>query len=123
MGGPEMAPHTPQRSSRPGEAVARLDPQRSSRPGEAVARLDPPRSPKPHTLGAPRRSRGTPRYSDRLLPRVEGRVFDEPPAPPPLPRELHDLVDLDLDRTLGPRQPGAIRNLPEDPRASRQLER
>src|SRR5438034_1034633 len=33
----------PQRSSRPGEAVARLDPpQRSSRPGEAVARLDPP---------------------------------------------------------------------------------
>jgi hypothetical protein len=29
MGGPEMAPHTPQRSSRPGGAVARLDsPQR-----------------------------------------------------------------------------------------------
>src|SRR6267378_4441834 len=26
MGGPEMAPHTPQPSSRPGEAVARLDP-------------------------------------------------------------------------------------------------
>jgi hypothetical protein len=25
MGGPEMAPHTPQRSARPGEAVARLD--------------------------------------------------------------------------------------------------
>jgi hypothetical protein len=25
MGGPEMAPHTPRRSSRPGEAVARLD--------------------------------------------------------------------------------------------------
>src|SRR5204863_1211773 len=108
MGGPEMAPHTP---------------QRSSRPAKAVARLDPPRSPKPHTLGAPRRSRGTPRYSDRLLPRVEGRVFDEPPAQRPLPRELHDLVDLDLDRSLGPRQPGAIRNLPEDPRASRQLER
>src|SRR5437867_3485745 len=39
MGGPEMAPHTPQRSSRPGVAVARLDPQRSSRSGAAVARL------------------------------------------------------------------------------------
>ena len=26
--GPEMAPHTPQRSARPGEAVARLDNQR-----------------------------------------------------------------------------------------------
>jgi len=25
MGGPEMAPHTPRRSSRPGKAVARLD--------------------------------------------------------------------------------------------------
>src|SRR2546422_3553617 len=47
MGGPEMAPQTPQRSSRPGEAVARLDPQRSSRPGEAVARLDPQRSSRP----------------------------------------------------------------------------
>jgi len=42
MGGPEMAPHTPQRSSRPGEAVARLDLQRSGRPGEAVAPLDTP---------------------------------------------------------------------------------
>jgi len=37
-----MAPHTPQRSSRPGEAVARLDRQRSGRPGEAVAPLDTP---------------------------------------------------------------------------------
>src|SRR5437016_7830203 len=35
-GGPDMAPHTPPRSSRPGEAVARLD---NRRPGEAVARL------------------------------------------------------------------------------------
>jgi len=34
-----MAPHTPQRSSRPGEAVARLDPPRSSRPGEAGSLL------------------------------------------------------------------------------------
>src|SRR5438477_1335440 len=47
MGGPEMAPQPPPRSSRPGEAVARLDPPRSSRPGEAVARLDPPCSSRP----------------------------------------------------------------------------
>ena len=54
MGGPEMAPQSPQRSSRPGGAVARLDlapahggpemapqlPQRSSRPGGAVTPLD-----------------------------------------------------------------------------------
>src|SRR5437773_2660376 len=41
VGGPDMAPHTPQRSSRPGEPGARLDtPQRSSRPGEPGARLD-----------------------------------------------------------------------------------
>src|SRR5438876_6299329 len=96
MGGPEMAPHTPHRSSgpgeavarldlhragRPGEAVARLDPQRSSRPGEAVARLDPhtlvaPRrsrgAPRPPTLGALRGSRGAPRYYDRL--RVQNRA-------------------------------------------------
>ena len=46
MGGPEMAPQPPQRSSRPGEAVALLGharvirtPRRSSRPGEAVALL------------------------------------------------------------------------------------
>src|SRR5439155_24178269 len=57
MGGPDMAPHTPQtlvaprrsrgapRSpnarKRPGEAVARLDPPNArKRPGKAVARLD-----------------------------------------------------------------------------------
>src|SRR2546427_9075055 len=34
-----------------------------------------PLSPSPQTLGAPRRSRGTPRYSDRLLAlRAGGRV-------------------------------------------------
>jgi hypothetical protein len=43
MGGPDMAPHTPQRSEHPGEAVALLDtPQRSEHPGEAVALLDTP---------------------------------------------------------------------------------
>src|SRR5258708_21508596 len=41
VGGPDMAPHTPQRSGRPGEPVAPLDtPQRSGRPGEPVAPLD-----------------------------------------------------------------------------------
>jgi len=54
MGGPEMAPQTPQPSERPGEAVPLLwiapahggpemapqTSQRSSRTGEAVARLD-----------------------------------------------------------------------------------
>ncbi len=41
LGGPEMAPQTPQRSSRPGEAEPRLEPpQGSSRPGEAEPRLD-----------------------------------------------------------------------------------
>jgi hypothetical protein len=53
MGGPEMAPQTPQRSERPGEAVALAcfrwgprhgphTPERSGRPGEAVALLDSP---------------------------------------------------------------------------------
>jgi hypothetical protein len=38
VGGPDMAPHIPQRSPRPGEAAARLDTrQRSPRGGEAVA--------------------------------------------------------------------------------------
>jgi len=54
VGGPDMAPHTPQRSSRPGEPRARLDtPQRSSRPGEPRARLDAaPRSSRPGEPGA-----------------------------------------------------------------------
>src|SRR5213592_4232973 len=90
MGGPDMAPHTPQRSERPGEPVALLDhtaclawgprhgphtPQRSERPGKPVALLDHtaclawgPRHgpPYPPTLGAPRGTRGAPR-SHRLL--------------------------------------------------------
>src|SRR5205814_10001443 len=47
LGGPEMAPQTPQRSARPGEPVALLDPgpRSAARPGEPVALLDPgPRS-------------------------------------------------------------------------------
>jgi len=45
MGGPEMAPQTPQRSERPGEPVPLLDlaphpPQRSERPGQPVPLLD-----------------------------------------------------------------------------------
>ena len=44
MGGPEMAPHTPQRSGLLGKAVASLDPGKavaSLDPGKAVASLDP----------------------------------------------------------------------------------
>ena len=42
MGGPEMAPQTPQGSGRPGEPVAPRDPPQSSgRPGEPVAPRDP----------------------------------------------------------------------------------
>src|SRR5256885_5380249 len=56
------APATPWRAS---------PPTRSSRPGEAVARLDP------HPLVAPRRSRGAPRYSGRLLSDPDGLDVDE----------------------------------------------
>src|SRR6267143_3888807 len=90
MGGPEMAPQTPQRSERPGTAGSLLYPRRSERPGTAGSLLYPRRSERPGTagsllyppmfgaprhsrvapltpiLGAPRPSRGTPRYSDRL---------------------------------------------------------
>src|SRR2546430_14277812 len=51
MGGPDMAPQTPQTFGAPG-----------MNPGA-------PLSPSPHTLGAPRRSRGTRRYFERLLAR------------------------------------------------------
>src|SRR5207244_10583177 len=76
MGGPDMAPHTPHRSGRPGEAVAPLDTPTGSEqmggPDMAPQVLQakgatPPSDSPGHTLGAPRRSRGTPRYSDRLL--------------------------------------------------------
>src|SRR5206468_8991757 len=44
MGGPEMAPQTPQRSGRPGEAVAPLD---------ATGGLGGPEIPPPNARGAP----------------------------------------------------------------------
>src|SRR5216117_3973533 len=56
MGGHEMAPQTPQPLVAPRRSRgAPRPPNRSSRPGEAVARLDP------QPLVAPRRSRGAPR--------------------------------------------------------------
>ena len=74
-----MAPHPPQVSERPGGAVALLDiapphpPRRSERPGGAVALLDiAPRHP-PQVLGAPRRSRGTPRLAPPTPPRCSER--------------------------------------------------
>src|SRR6267142_724783 len=55
MGGPDMAPHTPPRSERLGEAGAPLDtPARSERLGEAGAPLDTPaRSERLGEAGAP----------------------------------------------------------------------
>src|SRR5438309_2192072 len=54
-----MAPHTPQRSSRPGQAAARLD-----YPAQVMGpRNGPPHPPAPV---APRPSRGAPRYPARL---------------------------------------------------------
>jgi hypothetical protein len=40
MGGPEMAPQTPQRSAGPGEAGARLDPALSVTRAKRAGRLD-----------------------------------------------------------------------------------
>jgi len=76
MGGPEMAPQSPQRSGRPGEAVAALDtPQRSSRPGEAVALLEILRqAPKERTQGA----------GDPALIVLEHVVFGYAPGQPVL---------------------------------------
>src|SRR5437879_13764090 len=64
VGGPETAPHTPQRSERPGKPVALLDhaPSARSAPG------NPWRSSitRP-ALGAPRETRGAPRRSGRKV--------------------------------------------------------
>src|SRR5690348_3243451 len=59
-----MAPHTPQRSERPGGPPAPPDPpQRSERPGEPAALLDTPqRSERP---GEPMALLDTPRRSER----------------------------------------------------------
>src|SRR5256885_747203 len=53
--GPRHRPQTPQRSPRPGAAVARLDHPRSTKMGALTSPPNPP------TLAAPRRSRGAPR--------------------------------------------------------------
>src|SRR2546428_9709721 len=105
MGGPEMAPHTPRRSSRPGKAVARLDnpphtPQRSSRPGNPGA----PRSQEladqavhdggqlvDHPVGAVREPQITIRRGRRDDRRRRGRPRTPAPArppdtPPPFPK-------------------------------------
>src|SRR2546422_3286333 len=58
------APRPPTARRAPAKPWRASTPARSSRPGEAVARLDP------QPLVAPRRSRGAPRYSDRLLIRL-----------------------------------------------------
>src|SRR5207247_2936504 len=70
VGGPEMAPHTPQRSARPGEARARLD----------CPRAAPKWPPPPPAPGAPRRSHGAPR-----LPAARLQTAPPPPPGPPAP--------------------------------------
>src|SRR5262245_64591965 len=64
MGGPEMAPHTPQRSERPGGAVALLYGRR-----RLGAPAEPWRSSMAGGVWAPRRSRGAP-----LWPAAFGRA-------------------------------------------------
>src|SRR5207247_9707251 len=69
VGGPEMAPHTPQRSARPGEARARLDCPRAAPKWPPTPPTAPPAPAKP---GRPSISPAHPRNSP-------------PPPPPPRP--------------------------------------
>ena len=108
MGGPEMAPHTPsarRAPAKPWRASTRralLNPTRSGRRGEAVAPLDTP-------TGSYRGLKGE--YSTNRQPSG------------PCPASSTTSSTSTSTARSAPRQPGAIRNLPEDPRASRQLER
>src|SRR5436309_9041496 len=112
-----MAPHTPQRSSRPGEPVALLDhapptpPQRSSRPGEPVALLDhaPPTPPSARRAPAkPWRASITGRWlkSHHLvgprggLAEASHRVSGQPRV---------DLVQAQIDLAVGEREEAAPR--------------
>src|SRR5438094_10008016 len=63
MGGPEMAPQTPHTfgAARHSRVAPLTHPHVRSAPAQ------PGRSSNPPTLGAPRPSRGTARYSDRLV--------------------------------------------------------
>src|SRR5213083_683499 len=97
MGVPEMAPHTPQPSSRTGEAVARLD---------------------PHTLVAPRGSRGAPRYSDRL--RVQNRAAGmAPPGAVSCLMALHLVERAHSFLQFRLRRPGVAAGRPAEPRGRR----
>src|SRR5438094_6588677 len=90
MGGPEMAPHTPQRSlvaprrSRGAPRSPTLVAPRRSRGAPRPPTLGAPRgsrgAPRPPTLGAPRGSRGAPRYSDRLLVQTRAAGMAPPGA-------------------------------------------
>src|SRR6266545_2777660 len=54
---------------------------------------------------------------------IEGRVPEEAPAERTLAVDLHDLVDLDLDRSLRAREPGEVRAIPENARPPGELKR
>src|SRR5215831_15508555 len=63
----------------------------------------------------------TGRGAERALARIERRVIQETPAERAPARDLHDGVELDLDRTLGALQVGELLALPEKTRPARQL--
>src|SRR6266478_2249049 len=109
MGGPEMAPHTPQRSSHPGEVVARLDPHTLVAPRRSCG------APRPPTLGAPRGSRGAPRYSDRL--RVQNRAAGmAPPGAVSCLMALHLVERAHSFLQFRLRRPGVAAGRPAEPR-------
>src|SRR6202171_5945158 len=115
-GGPEMAPQTPQRSSRPGKAGARLDhrfrrwgprngppnPRRSARPGEAVARLD---------SGPPIFSSRFDHGPFRAAARADAERQRKRPVRPKPVRHHTDLTRRHVDRagkTVGADEPGVL---------------
>src|SRR5207244_1252336 len=57
------------------------------------------------------------------LARIEGRVLDEAPAERARAGDLHDLVDLDLDRAVGAGELGNVLAGPENARAPGELAR
>src|SRR5216110_3165447 len=76
MGGPEMAPHTPQRS-----LVAPRRSRGAPRPPTLVAPRRSRGAPRPPTLVAPRRSRGAPRPPAFGAPRRSRAALLTPLAP------------------------------------------
>src|SRR5438445_2151454 len=79
VGGPDMAPHTPQRSERPGKPVALLGHARAHRLTWGAPTWPPPPPRPPGAPGNPRRPPAPPRP---LRPRRGGPPRAPPPPPP-----------------------------------------